>query len=134
MAARGTVENDVDALLARWSDHVARRDLALMADFANDAVLAGAAPGDVAEGSAQIRARLQKTFQLPYRIRWEWRDMRASAQADIAWFCAEGETVLTDDAGERRRPCSVSGVIQRQGERWIWRQLHGAGPPPDERA
>ena len=134
MAARGTVENDVQALLARWNELVGRKDLAIMADFANDAVLVGSSAGEVAEGSAQIRALLQKAFAQPYDVSWHWNDLRASAQGDIAWFFADGEVVLSEDGRERRMPYRLGGVIQRQGERWIWRQFHGAEPSPDAAA
>ncbi len=134
MAARGTVENDIEALLARWSERVARKDLAIMADFANDAVMVNAATGEIAEGAAQIRALLQKAFAQPGSAAWHWHDLRASGHGDIAWFIADGTVVLTEDERERRQPYRLGGVIQRQGERWIWRQFQGAEAPRDPAA
>jgi hypothetical protein len=46
----------------------------------------------------------------------------------VVWFFAEGWVILSTAEQQRRTPYRVSGVLERHGERWLWRQYHGSEP------
>lgn len=121
---------DVTAALDRLGACLAAKDHAFAEAFAPiaDVRLIGSEAGEIAEGNAGIAALLDGLFALPLSLRWEWHRRDVSSAGDIAWVFAEGEVVIADDAGERRRPYRMTGVLQRFPEGWLWRQFHGAEP------
>jgi ketosteroid isomerase-like protein len=93
-----------------------------------DVRLIGSEKGEVAEGRAAIAALADALFRLPVRLGWQWRRRDVSVAGDIAWLFAEGDVVIAGADGERRRPYRLTGVLQRFGDDWRWRQFHGAEP------
>lgn len=130
MQEHQNIQTEVEYVLSRLSELVSARDLAALAEFSEDVVLVGSEAGEIASGLDQLRALLQSAFTQESRIAWTWHSVRASRCADMAWFFAEGELVLTSDTIEKRKPYRLSGVLGWQAERWKWRQFHGSEPAP----
>jgi hypothetical protein len=40
--------------------------------------------------------------------------------------------VLTTAQEQRKAPYRISGVLERHGERWLWRQYNGSEPVADQ--
>ena len=122
------IHGQVEEALAKLSTLVSQRDLAVLSEFTSDALLAGSEAGEVAQGESELATFFQHIFARPVRFSWEWQHIRASCEGDFAWFFAEGQVVMTSAEEEKRAPYRVSGVLQRQGGQWVWRQFHGSEP------
>jgi ketosteroid isomerase-like protein len=122
------LHTEIEATLARFSDLVSRRDMAVLSEFADGAILVGSDDGEVAEGRNQLEALFHRVFSWPITVSWEWRYVRAESSGDIAWFFAEGDVVENRDGARKRKPYRLSGVLRRQKDRWIWLQWNGSEP------
>ena len=60
------------------------------------------------------------------------RRINASQLGDLAWFFADGQVVLSSGTEQRRAPYRITGVLERHGDRWLWRQFHGSEPSTDQ--
>jgi hypothetical protein len=120
----------VTQALQRLGMLVSRKDPAVLLEFAADAdvLLVGSGSGEVVEGPAGLRDFFTRVFRAPANVGWEWRKVRVSAVDDVAWLFAEGEVVIVSDATPRRRPYRLTGVLRRQGRRWVWKHFHGSEP------
>lgn len=120
----------VTAALQRLGMLVSRKDPSVLAEFANDAdvLLVGSEGSEVIEGPAALRSFFSEVFRAPANIGWEWRRVRISSADDVAWLFAEGDLVIVADARPQRRPYRLTGVLQRQGRRWLWKHFHGSEP------
>lgn len=109
---------------------VSRKDPLVMSEFAPDAevLLVGSENGEVVEGPGALRDFFTRVFRAPANVGWEWRKVRISSCQDVAWLFAEGEVVIVADAKPQRRPYRLTGVLQRQGKKWLWRHFHGSEP------
>lgn len=127
---RGTAERGVRKTLIRLNDGLARRDLALVDDFAAgaDTLLVGSEVGEVARGRAGVAAHLKTLFDRPQTIAFAWREVEVSVHGHVAFLHAEGEVVVRGDDGETRRPYRLTGVLVLQGGLWKWRLYHGSEP------
>lgn len=123
---RGTAERGVRKTLMRLNDRLARRDLALVEDFADgpDTLLVGSEVGEVARGRAGIEAHLKSIFAMAETLAFSWREVEVAVHGHVAFLHAEGEAVL----GEVRRPYRLTGVLQLQDGLWRWRLFHGSEP------
>ena len=123
---RGTAERGVRKTLMRLNDRLARRDLALLDDFARgeDTLLVGSEVGEVARGRAGIEARLKQIFAQAETLAFSWREVEVSVHGHVAFLHAEGEAVI----GNERRPYRLTGVLQLQDGLWRWRLFHGSEP------
>jgi hypothetical protein len=142
------VRSQVHEVLERFNHLVSTRDPQVLAEFApgDEVLLVGSDAGEVAAGRGEIEAFFTRVFARPVTFSWQWDRLEAwhpgalspsgdkssggdRAQAcDVVWFFAEGWVILSTAEQQRRTPYRVSGVIERHGERWLWRQYHGSEP------
>lgn len=127
---RGTAERGVRKTLMRLNDRLARRDLALLDDFADgpDTLVVGSEVGEVARGRAAIEAHLKSIFARPETLAFSWREVEVAVHGHVAFLHAEGEAVLDGADGEQRRPYRLTGVLQLVEGLWRWRLYHGSEP------
>ncbi|MCI3132483.1 nuclear transport factor 2 family protein [Phenylobacterium aquaticum] len=126
------VERAVRARLARFSDLCAARDPHLVDEFLDPALFAGSGVSERAMGRDAMIAQFKSVFAQPVRIAFAWDQVRIDQAGDIAWLFAEGFAVATPDKGEvQRSPYRLSGVLQRRGDDWLWRQWTGSEPVKD---
>jgi ketosteroid isomerase-like protein len=98
--------------------------LALFAPDA-DATLIGSSIGEIARGPIELRRFLERLFEAPETVAWEWDDVSVSACGDVAWLWLEGAIVLD---GRSDRAYRISGVLERRSGRWLWSLFHGSEP------
>lgn len=127
---KAEVRREVGSALQRLGMLVSRKDPNVIGEFAADAevLLVGSENGEVVEGTAALRDFFTRVFRAPANVGWEWRKVRISSCADVAWLFAEGEVVIVADARPQRRPYRLTGVLQRHGRKWLWRHFHGSEP------
>jgi ketosteroid isomerase-like protein len=133
MSNPAEMRDQVLQALERFERLVAERDPALLSEFADEADvrLVGSEVSEVATGPAEVEALVRRFFGLPVQIRWEWRSRDVSFVGDVAWLFAQGEAVLRGEGGEQRVPYRMTGVLERRGDTWRWRHIHGSEPIPD---
>lgn len=124
------IKDEITAALERLNRFLSEKDPAIIDEFAPgaDTILIGSEAGETAAGRAQIEAFFQHILSLPVTLGWEWKEIKVSAAGGVAWFYAAGEIVMRSEKGESRAPYRMTGVLERIGERWLWRQLHGSEP------
>src|SRR5215212_3374899 len=88
-----------------------------------DATLIGSSIGEIARGPMELRAFLERLFDQPQSVSWEWDDVSISASGDVAWLWLEGALVLD---GRSDRAYRISGVLERRSGRWLWTLFHGS--------
>jgi hypothetical protein len=82
-----------------------------------------------ARGRGELAALMKRLFDLPFQLTWEWHDREVWMEhANMACIFAKGEVVVSGDSREERRPYTLTGVLERQGDSWKWRQFHGSQP------
>jgi ketosteroid isomerase-like protein len=128
--ATGTADDGPRAAVARASTLLARKDLSLVDEFADDgdAVLIGSGPGELAIGRTQIEQQLKAIYSAPVVVRFEWRQTRSASKGDVGWVFAQGDVVITADGKDTRLPYRLTGVLERDNGVWKWRQFHGSQP------
>jgi len=124
------VRLNVVEMLARFNDLVSTRDLKVLAEFipGEEALLIGSEAGEVARGRQELGRFFTRIFAREASYSWEWDRIDVSRVDDLAWFFAEGRAILSTAREQRKTPYRVTGILQRQGERWLWRQFHGSEP------
>ena len=90
-----------------------------------DATVIGSSLGEIARGPLGIRAFLERLFDQPQSISWEWDDVSVSCSGDVAWLWLEGALVLD---GRSERAYRITGVLERRSGRWLWTLFHGSEP------
>jgi ketosteroid isomerase-like protein len=120
--------DEIDRTLRRLGRMLFDRDEAFAEEFAEDGVLVGSEPGEIAAGRGAIRALVGKLYARPARYIWDWRTIDIKVDGDVGWLFAEGLLVQSDGDGRTELPYRVSGVFGWSGERWLWRQFHGSEP------
>jgi uncharacterized protein (TIGR02246 family) len=90
-----------------------------------DATRIGSSLGEIARGPIELRAFLEKLFDQPQAVSWEWDDVSISAAGDVAWLWLEGALSLD---GRSARAYRISGVLERRQGRWLWSLFHGSEP------
>jgi ketosteroid isomerase-like protein len=90
-----------------------------------DATLIGSSLGEIARGPIELRAFLERLFDQPQTVSWEWDDVSISAAGDVAWLWLEGAHCLD---GRSERAYRISGVLERRQGRWLWSLFHGSEP------
>jgi len=128
------VESRVRQVLERFNTLVSSRSLQVLAEFmpGEDIILVGSESGEVAKGRQALEAFFTRVFARETTFSWEWDRIDVSHAGNLAWFFAEGRVVLSSEQGQRRSPYRISGVLERRGERWLWRQYHGSEPVVSE--
>lgn len=117
-------------MLERFNELVSTRNLRVLAEFApgDDILLIGSDSGEVARGSQELAAFLARDSVFS----WEWDRTDLSYASDLAWFFADGQVVISTAKEQRKSPYRITGVLERHGERWLWRQYHGSEPVTSE--
>jgi len=124
------VKSQVREVLERFNELVSTRNLDVLAEFApgDEVLLVGSEAGEVASGRQELQAFFTRVFERENTFSWEWDRLEVSHQGNVAWFFAEGRVVLSTPNEQRKSAYRISGVLERQGERWLWRQYHGSEP------
>ena len=130
MKGDADARSQVRQVLERFNHLVSTKNLQVLAEFApGDAVLLiGSEAGEIAKGRGELQVFFARIFTRETTFSWEWDRIDASRAGDVAWFFAEGSVILSTAAEQRRSPYRISGVLERHGERWLWRQYHGSEP------
>jgi ketosteroid isomerase-like protein len=120
----------VRAVLERFFHLVSRRDRRVLAEFApgDDVLLVGSDEGEIASGPQEIEEFFSRILARPSTFSWKSRRIHVSQAGDIAWFFAEGQMIVESAEGQEQAPYRISGVLQRIGDQWLWRQVHGSNP------
>lgn len=134
MQSDAQVRSQVSQALERFNHLVSTRNLQVLAEFVpgDEALLVGSEAGEVAQGSQALEAFFARVFAREVTFSWEWDRIDVSHAGDLAWFFAEGRVVLTNARAQRKSPYRISGVLERHGGRWLWRQYHGSEPVSGE--
>jgi ketosteroid isomerase-like protein len=134
MQSDAEVRSQVRRVLGRFNDLVSTKDPQVLAEFAasDDVLLLGSEAGEVATGRTELRASFSRIFARDATFSWEWNRIDTSHEGNIAWFFADGHVVPSTAKRDQATPCRITRVLQRQGERWLWRQYHGSEPVNSE--
>jgi len=130
MGSDENVKTQVLEMLERFNDLVFTGDQGVLSEFVpdEDVLLVGSEADEVAAGRDELAAFFARIFARDITFSWEWDRIEVSKAGDIAWFFTEGRVILTTAKGQRKSPYRISGVLERHGERWLWRQYHGSEP------
>lgn len=134
MPSDGEIQSQVRQVLERFNELVSTQDPQVLAEFApgDDFLLIGSESGEVAAGRQALEAFFARIFARKTTFSWEWDRVDVSHAGNIAWFFAEGRVILTTAHEQRKAPYRISGVLERHGGRWLWRQYHGSEPVAGE--
>ena len=134
MQSDAEVRSQVCEVLERFNDLVSTQNLQVLAEFApgDEVLLVGSDAGEVATGRQELEAFFARIFARDTTFSWEWDRISVSHAGDLAWFFADGWVVLSTAKEQRRAPYRITGVLERHGERWLWRQYHGSEPVASE--
>jgi ketosteroid isomerase-like protein len=134
MRSDAEVRSQVREVLERFDDLVSTQNLQVLAEFApgDEVLLVGSDAGEVATGRQELEAFFARIFARDTTFSWEWDRIDVSHAGDLAWFFADGRVVLSTAKEQRRAPYRITGVLERHGERWLWRQYHGSEPVTSE--
>jgi ketosteroid isomerase-like protein len=124
----------VREVLERFFHLVSTRDMRVLAEFApgGDVLLVGSDAGEIATGPQEIEAFFTRIFAGTSTFSWKSRRIAVSQAGDIAWFFADGQMIVESTEGQEERPYRISGVLERIGDQWLWRQYHGSEPVPTD--
>ena len=122
----------VGDVLERFFHLVSTRNLQVLAEFApgDDVLLVGSDAGEIATGLQEVEEFFTRIFARFSTFSWKSAHIDVSCAGDIAWFFAEGQMIVSSTEGQERLPYRISGVLERIGHRWLWRQYHGSEPVP----
>lgn len=117
-------EEEVRAVIARWSKALEARDVdAMMADYAEDAVLFDAIPPYKVEGRAGIAQAWRQCLPcFPEGFRSEHRDLKVQVDGDLAFVFGVHHFVV-----EKDHPCGQSWMRVSVGLRRVkgqWKVVH----------
>lgn len=124
------IRSRVVEVLKRFNDLVSARDFQVLAEFAprDQVLLIGSEAGEIASGRGEIESFFKRVFAKEQTYSWDWDRIDVSHADNLAWFFADGWVVCSTATEVRRMPYRVTGVLERYGDRWLWRQYHGSEP------
>ena len=130
MNSDAEIRSQVREVLTRFNGLVSTKNPQVLAEFApgDEILLIGSDAGEVARGRREVQAFFERIFASELSFSWEWDRLDVSQAGELAWFFAEGLVILTTAHEQRKAPYRISGVLERHGERWLWRQYHGSEP------
>jgi SnoaL-like domain len=101
-----------------------------LADFAlgDEVLLIGSDLDEIATGSQELASFFARIFARDTTFSSEWDRIDVSYTDNLGWFFADGRVVLSSEKEKRKSPYRITRVLQRQGERWLWRHYHGSEP------
>jgi ketosteroid isomerase-like protein len=118
----------VNHALVRIGKLIAERDMQVLSEFTEDAIVVGFEPGEIAIGRDQNKTLFEDAFAGTAQLSFDWETVRAQASGNVACFFADGRLVMTVGAEKTSTPYRLSGVIEQIDGRWRWRQFHGSEP------
>lgn len=104
-----------------------------------DVLYAGSEAGEVAVGAAAVSALLEDLFARDERYSWRCRAVHVlrlhpGAVGPSVAVVAEATLTVHPVAGgapiENDLPYRVSGLLEEEGDRWVWRMCQGAETAP----
>lgn len=120
------------AAVRELSDAFAARDLgAALACFApgDDVGYAGSEQAETATGRAALTALLTDVLGRDEAYSWAATSVTVHEQGTAAYVFAEADGSVRTDAGATDAfAYRVSGLVERVGDRWLWRHCHGCEP------
>jgi hypothetical protein len=84
--------------------------------------------GEIATGAQEIGEFFTRIFARTSTFSWKSRRISVSQAGGIAWFFADGQMTVDSAEGQAKAPYRISGVLERIGDQWLWRQYHGSEP------
>ena len=128
------VRTQILEVLERFNELVSTKNPQVLEEFAtaDEVLLIGSDLGEIATGSQELASFFRRIFARDATFSWEWARINVSYTDNLAWFFAEGRVVLSAAKEQRKSPYRITGVLERQGERWLWRQYHGSEPVKSE--
>lgn len=110
----------------------AARDLAAALQcFASgdDIGYAGSERAERADGRDALTVLFAELFQRAEAYAWTTLSATVREYGTSAYVFAEAHGVARTDAGEEETfPYRVSGMVERVGDRWLWRHCQGGEP------
>jgi uncharacterized protein (TIGR02246 family) len=79
-------------------------------------------------GAAELMDFLDRYIRGPTTYSWEWDRHDVSIAGSVAWLLAEGTETATSADNVRRHGYRMTMVLERHGNRWLLRQVHGSSP------
>lgn len=130
MLSHADARSAVRAVLERFFHLVSTRNMRVLAEFApsDDVLLVGSDAGEIATGPQEIEEFFTRIFARTSTFSWKSRRIHVSQAGDTAWFFADGQMIVESAEGQEQRPYRISGVLERIGDLWLWRQYHGSEP------
>ena len=130
MTADPHIRAEVLQTLEKFKQLVSSRSMDVLGEFAPDgqALLIGSEAQEVASGSSELKAFFARIFAREETFSWDWSHIEVSQSNGVAWFYADGQVVITRGEESQRAPYRITGVLERIGSRWVWRQYHGSEP------
>ena len=95
-------------------------------------LLIGSEAGEIAAGRQELESFFSHIFARDTTFSWEWDRIDVSYAGNLAWFFAEGRVILSTVTQQRKTPYRITGILERQGDRWLWRHYHGSEPVTSE--
>jgi ketosteroid isomerase-like protein len=83
-------------------------------------------------GAAELMDFLDRYLRGPTTYSWEWDRHDVSIAGPVAWLLAEGTETATSADNVRRHRYRMTMVLERHGNRWLLRQVHGSSPHSTE--
>ena len=123
---------EIVAAAERLSAAFAARDVdAALACFVTDDDIgyAGSEQAETATGRDAVSALLKALFARDEAYSWRVTDARVHAYGGCAYLFAEADgRARTDAGGNVPFPYRISGVLEQDGGRWLWRHCQGGEP------
>jgi ketosteroid isomerase-like protein len=120
------------AAVRELSDAFAARDLpAALACFVagDDVGYAGSERAETATGRAALIALLTAVLGRDEAYSWQATAVTVHEHGTSAYVFAEADGSVRTDAGDTEAfAYRVSGLVERVGDRWLWRHCHGCEP------
>jgi len=125
-----SIRAEVLDTLERFKRLVSARSMDVVAEFAADGkvLLIGSEANEIASGLPELQAFFARIFSRDDSFSWEWSRVDVAHAGSVAWFFADGQVVVLSPHETKKAPYRLTGVLERAGSRWVWRQFHGAEP------
>ena len=121
----------LDAVRELSAAFAARDLVAALACFApgDNIGYAGSERAETATGREALTALLGEVFRRPEAYSWSATGTVVHQADGSAYVFAEAEGLArADTGGAEPFPYRVSGLVERVGDRWLWRHCQGAEP------
>lgn len=137
MKANDQTASEVKAVLARFADAYARRDLeALMACVAtdDDMVMYGTGADEKRVGPKEIEAQAQRDWDQTESAAMQFDTTAVSAAGNVAWAAVDGAFELRAGGQIMKMPARASIVLEKRGGKWLIVHAHFSMPAGGQQA